>query len=139
MLSIRRCFCGEEVAGDEEIGKPVGFSRFAKERQSFEQAKAVRRCRGIARPGLIKHQLADVEVEILATLLPPATRQLLSGLEYNVGGRSRGQVANNRGFDVDRAQNGPANSRNARNQRLATLRGPHRPILSRVRCIALFG
>jgi hypothetical protein len=60
-------------------------------------------------------------------------------LEYNVGGRSRGQVANNRGFDVDRAQNGPANSRNARNQRLATLRGPHRPILSRVRCIALFG
>jgi hypothetical protein len=28
---------------------------------------------------------------------------------------------------------------NASNQRLATLREPHRPILSRVRCIALFG
>ena len=74
MLSIYRCFCGEQVAGDEEIGKPVGFSRFAKERQSFKQAKAVRRCRGIARPSLIKHQLADVEVESLATLLPPAMR-----------------------------------------------------------------
>jgi hypothetical protein len=74
VLSICHCFCGEQVAGDEEIGKPVGFSRFAKERQSFEQAKAVRRCRGIARPSLIKHQLADVEVESLSTLLPPATR-----------------------------------------------------------------
>jgi hypothetical protein len=74
VLRICRCFCGEQVAGNEEIGKPVGFSRFAKERQSFEQAKAVRRCRGIARPRLIKHQLADVEVESLATLLPPATR-----------------------------------------------------------------
>jgi hypothetical protein len=33
--------------------------------------------------------LADVEVELLATLLPPATRQLLKGLENHVGRRSR--------------------------------------------------
>ena len=81
VFSICRCFCGEQVAGDEKIGKPVGCSRSAKERQSFEQAKAVRCCRGIARPGLIKLQLADGEVELLATLLPLATRQLLSRLE----------------------------------------------------------
>ena len=50
------------MAGDEEVGKTVGC------------------CRGIARPSLIKHQLADIEVKPVASLLPPTTRQLFGEL-----------------------------------------------------------
>lgn len=74
------------MAGDEQIGKPVGFHRRGKERHALEQSKAVRGCPGITRPSLIKHQLAHVKVKALTTLPPPATRQLLPGLEYLLAG-----------------------------------------------------
>ena len=109
------------MAGDEEVGKTVRFRRFAKKRQAFQQAKTVGCCRGIARPSLIKHQLADIEVKPVASLLPLTTRQLLASLENHVRRRSRGQVANNRGFDVDRTHNASLFSRNERAQQR---RGP---------------
>ena len=109
------------MAGDEEVGKPVRFRRFAKKRQTFQQAKTVGCCRGIARPSLIKHQLADIEVKPVASLLPLTTRQLLASLENHVRRRSRGQVANNRGFDVDRTHNASLFSRNDSDQQR---RGP---------------
>ena len=108
------------MAGDEEVGKTVRFRRFAKKRQAFQQAKTVGCCRGIARPSLIKHQLADIEVKPVASLLPPTTRQLLASLENHVRRRSRGQVANNRGFDVDRTHDASLFSRNDGDQQLAT-------------------
>ena len=109
------------MAGDEEVGKTVRFRRFAKKRQAFQQAKTVGCCRGIARPSLIKHQLADIEVKPVASLLPLTTRQLLASLENHVRRRSRGQVANNRGFDVDRTHNASLFSRNDSDQQR---RGP---------------
>ena len=89
MLSIRGGFWRQEVPREQQVGKPISFRRLAKERQAFEQTQAIRRSRRITRPGLIQDKLADVEVELLATLLPPATRQLLKGLENHVGRRSR--------------------------------------------------
>lgn len=73
------------MTGDQEIGKPVGFRRFAKKRQAFEQTKAIHRSGPITRPRFIKHELAYVEVKTSASVLPPATRQFLAGLEHHVG------------------------------------------------------
>ena len=74
----------------------VGLRRFAKKRQAFQQAKTVGCCSGIARPSLVEHQLADVEVKSLATLLPPATRQLWATLRNHVRRRSRGRSRQSR-------------------------------------------
>ena len=62
MLCICGCFCGQQMAGNEEVGKTVGFRRFAKKRQAFQQAKTVGCCSGIARPSLVEHQLADLDL-----------------------------------------------------------------------------
>ena len=90
VLSIRRNFWRQQVPCKQQVGKPISLRRLAEERQPVEYSQAIRRCRRTTRPSLIQHKLADIEVEAIATLLPPATRQFLPGLENYVGRRSRG-------------------------------------------------
>ena len=99
--AVFRCTLREQAPSQELLakGKDVGCQE--KERKTLERYEPALGGLGVTGLGLTKHELRNSKIEGVAPKAPPLKRNLLVSSSYEIPAGTRGQIADDRRFEID--------------------------------------